>query len=207
MIADWLTVLVVGWFVIIVPGPNMAVVFQNSLVHSRKAGVLTAAGLAAGNLVHIAYCLVGIGVLISRSIALFNIVKWIGAAYLVYLGAKSLQARPRTVNTYKDIPPHLSSVAAMRTGFLTDLLNPKATLFFLALFTQIIRPETTIPVRLGYGLTIVALEFVFLATLACVIGQPVIRRKFNAAAHWVERVTGVVLIGMGLRVAFARGLR
>ena len=207
LFTDWLTVLVVGWFVVIAPGPNMAIVFRNSLIYSRKAGVATAVGLAVGNLVHITYCLVGIGVLISRSITLFNTVKLVGAVYLIYLGLKSLRAQPRTTNLDEHALPDLSTFVAVRTGFLTDLLNPKATLFFLALFTQIIRPETSISARLGYGLTIVVLEFVCLSTLACVIGQPVIRRQFNAVSHWVERVTGVVLIGLGLRVAFARAIR
>ena len=205
--SDWLTVLVVGWFVIIVPGPNVLIVFRNSLLHSRQAGVLTAMGLAVGNLVHITYCLIGIGVLISQSIMLFNIVKLAGAGYLIYLGIKSLQAQPRTVDVDKNAPYDLSAFAAIRTGFLTDLLNPKATLYFLALFTQIVRPETTISVRIGYGLTIVALEFISLTGLACVIGQPYIRRRFNAVSHWIERATGVVLIGVGLRVAFVRGIR
>jgi len=207
LFADWLTVVVVGWFVIIVPGPNMLIVFRNALIHSRQAGVLTALGLAAGNLVHITYCLIGIGVLISQSIVLFDIIKWIGAAYLIYLGIRSLQAQPRTVDIDKNVHVDLSELAAIRTGFFTDLLNPKATLFFLALFTQIIRPETTIAARIGYGLTIVTLEFLVLAGLACVIGQPGVRRQFSAVSHWIERVAGVVLIGLGLRVAFARGLR
>ena len=205
--SDWLTIVVIGWLVIIVPGPNMLIVFRNSLIHSRQAGVLTAMGLAIGNLVHITYCLIGIGVLISQSIMLFNIVKLAGAGYLIYLGIKSLQAQPRTVDVDNNAAHDLSAFAAIRTGFLTDLLNPKATLFFLALFTQIIRPETTVSARIGYGLTIVALEFISLAGLACVIGQPYIRRQFNAVSHWIERATGVVLIGLGLRVAFARGIR
>ena len=207
LFSDWLTGLVVGWLVIIVPGPNMLVVFRNAITHSRRAGVLTAVGLAAGNLVHITYCLIGIGVLIGQSIMLFNVVKLAGAAYLIYLGIKSLQAQPRAVDVDKNMPSELSSLAAIRTGFLTDLLNPKATLFFLALFTQIIRPETAVSARIGYGLTIVALEFILLAGLACVIGQPRVRAQFNVVSHWIERATGVVLIGLGLRVAFARAIR
>ena len=207
LFTDWLTVIVVGWFVVITPGPNMAIVFRNSVVYSRQAGVATAAGLAAGNLVHITYCLVGIGVLISQSIAIFNTVKLVGAGYLIYLGIKTLRARSQTTDLQEHVSLGLRPLAAIRSGFLTDLLNPKATLFFLALFTQIIRPETPFAARIGYGLTIVALEFVCLSTFACIIGQPLIRRQCNAVSHWVERVTGVVLIGLGLRVAFARALR
>ena len=206
-LSDWLTVIVVGWFVIIVPGPNMLVVFRNSLIHSRQAGILTALGLALGNLVHITYCLIGIGVLISQSIVLFNSVKIAGAGYLVYLGIKALKAQPRILDVQNNTANDLSAFAALRIGLLTDLLNPKATLFFLALFTQLIRPETIIPVRIGYGLTIVVLEFTMLAGLASLIGQASIRSRFNAVSHLIERATGVVLIGLGLRVALAKGIR
>ncbi|MDD2309487.1 MAG: LysE family transporter [Desulfuromonadaceae bacterium] len=68
-LSEWLTVLIIGWFVVITPGPNMAIVIRNSLIHSRSAGVYTAGGLAFGNLIHIAYCLVGIGLLISEELS------------------------------------------------------------------------------------------------------------------------------------------
>lgn len=207
LFADWLTVLIVGWFVVITPGPNMAIVMRNSLVHSRQTGIATAAGLALGNMVHIAYCLVGIGVLVSQSIVLFNTVRLLGAAYLIYLGLKSLRAQPQAHSTAPDAPPRLGRFAALRTGLWTDLLNPKATLFFLALFTQIIRPATPLPVQVFYGLTIVALEFGCFALLAAIIGRQTIRRRFHAVAHWIERTTGVVLILLGVRVAFARNAR
>ena len=200
---EWLTVVILGWFVVITPGPNMAVVIRNSLLQSRGAGVYTAAGLALGNLVHITYCLVGIGLLISQSILLFTIVKWLGAGYLIYLGIKSLQAQPHTLNDPASQRPALTRGTLVRTGFLTDVLNPKATLFFLALFTQIIRPGTPLLAQVVDGLTIVALEFGCFATLAAIIGHHAVRQRFEAVSHWIERVTGVVLIALGVRVAFA----
>jgi RhtB (resistance to homoserine/threonine) family protein len=201
-LSDFLTVLIVGFFIVITPGPNMAIVLRNSLVHSRKAGILTAAGLVAGNAVHITYCLVGIGVLISRSIVAFNIVKWLGAAYLIYLGIKSLMAKSTPVN--ESVPAVIDSkpFSFIRTGFLTDLLNPKATLFFLALFTQIIRPATSTIERIVYGSSIAILEFVCFMVLAMIIGHSIIRQRINTFLHWIERASGVILIGLGLRIVF-----
>jgi RhtB (resistance to homoserine/threonine) family protein len=204
LFSEWITVLVIGWFVIITPGPNMAVVVRNSLVHSRAAGVYTAVGLAAGNLVHITYCLVGIGVLISQSILLFNVVKWLGAVYLVYLGIKSLHAKPHAPSEQSARGPALTRLSALQNGLFTDLLNPKATLFFLALFTQIVRPCTGLLAQVVDGTTIVALEFCCFAILAMIIGHQSVRRRFKAVSHWIERATGVVLIALGLRVAFTR---
>ena len=203
-LSEWLTVLIIGWFVVITPGPNMAIVIQNSLIHSRSAGVYTAGGLALGNLIHITYCLVGIGFLISKSILLFNVVKWLGAGYLIYLGIKSLRAQPHPSLNQSDISPLFTGRSALRTGFLTDLLNPKATLFFLALFTQIIRPGTPLLAQIVYGITIVALEFVCFVILASVIGHHSVRQRVEAVSHLIERITGIVLIALGVRVAFAR---
>jgi len=201
-LSEWLTVLIIGWFVVITPGPNMAIVIRNSIIHSRSAGVYTAGGLAFGNLIHITYCLVGIGFLISKSILLFNVVKWLGAAYLIYLGIKSLRAQPHPPINQSDVTTSFSRVSALRTGFLTDLLNPKATLFFLALFTQIIRPGTPLLAQIVYGITIVALEFICFSILAAIIGHHSVRQRVEAVSHWIERVTGIVLIALGIRVAF-----
>lgn len=202
-LSEWLTVLIIGWFVVITPGPNMAIVIRNSIIHSRSAGVYTAGGLAFGNLIHITYCLIGIGFLISKSILLFNVVKWLGAAYLIYLGIKSLRAQPHPPINQSGLTTSFTCISALRTGFLTDLLNPKATLFFLALFTQIIRPGTPLLAQIVYGFTIVALEFGCFAILAAIIGHHSVRQRVEAVSHWIERVTGVVLIALGVRVAFA----
>ena len=202
-LSNLLSVLIVGWFVVITPGPNMAIVIRNSLIHSRRAGVHTAAGLALGNLVHITYCLAGIGLLISQSIVLFNIVRWLGAAYLIYLGIRSLRAQPHFLAGQSIISPAFTCRSALRTGFLTDLLNPKATLFFLALFTQVVSPGTPLLAQAVYGLTIVALEFGCFAILSAIIGHHSVRRRVEALSHWIERLTGIVLIALGLRVALA----
>ncbi len=85
-LAGWLTVVAVGSLAVMTPGANMAMTLRNSLAHTRRAGVGTAAGLALGDAVHVGYCLVGVAVVISRSILLFNAIKWLGAAYLIYVG-------------------------------------------------------------------------------------------------------------------------
>jgi len=204
-LVDWLTVLAVGCLAVISPGPNLVITLRNSIGYGRQAGVYTAVGLAAGNLVHATYCLVGIGVIISRSILLFNTIKWIGAAYLIYIGIKSLRAQKHdgsiaAIEHLRAMQPF----AAVRIGFLTNLLNPKVTLFFLALFTQIIRPATPLPAQAVYGVTMVGLEFGWFALVALLMSHRVIKERFLRVSHIVERATGVVLIALGLRVAFAR---
>ncbi|MBD2459581.1 LysE family transporter [Oscillatoria sp. FACHB-1407] len=204
LLTEWLTVLGVGCIAVMSPGPNFVMTLRNSLSHSRRAGIYTAIGLAVGDLIHIAYCLVGIGVLIAQSILLFNIIKWLGAIYLIYLGVQSLQANPNTAFSQVSTTSALHPIAAFRVGLLTCILNPKVTLFFLAFFTQLIHPSTPLAMQIFYGLTVAVIELVWFSIVALVVSQQVIKDRFLAISHWIERVTGVVLIGLGIRVAIAQ---
>jgi RhtB (resistance to homoserine/threonine) family protein len=215
--ADWITVVAIGCLAVMAPGPNLAMTLRSSLAYSRQSGIYTAVGLAAGNCVHVTYCLIGIGVIISESILLFNSIKWLGAAYLIYIGIKSLQTQRRDSTGFlKNATPsptphspsqpthHLTRLASIRIGFLTNLLNPKVTLFFLALFTQIIQPTTPLFTQAIYGLTMVALEFAWFALVAIVISQNAIKSRFLSISHWIERITGAVLIALGFRLAISQ---
>ena len=197
--ADWLTVFIVGTIAVVSPGPDFALTLRNSLTYSRQAGIYTAIGIGAGNLVHTSYSLIGIGVIISRSIVLFNVIKWLGAGYLIYIGIKSLQAKKQSYEVSAIQPKkNISRGMAFRIGFFGNLLNPKASLFFLALFTQIIHPSTSLFAQAVYGATVALMALVWFALIASVIPQGMIRN-----VHWLERITGVVLIGLGLRLAIA----
>jgi RhtB (resistance to homoserine/threonine) family protein len=204
MLNEWLMVLAMGALVVVVPGPNFAMTLRNSLTRSRRAGLFTAFGVSLGGVGHVTYSLIGVGLLISQSIFLFNTLKRLGALYLIYLGIKALlarkhdQANPEHVTTMP-----LGDLAALRMGFLTCILNPKATLFFFSLFTQVIRPGTPRPVQALYGLTIVACELTWYSFVALASSHRAIRRVFDAASHWVERATGLLMIGFGLRLALA----
>lgn len=204
----WLTVFVVGCLAVMSPGPNMAMTLKNSLAHSRRAGTYTAVGLALGDAVHVFYCLVGIAVVISQSLLLFGVIKWAGAAYLVYVGVKSLLAKRREPSgagaEARTGDESMSVAAAMRSGFFTSLFNPKVTLFFLALFTQVIQPGTPLFAKGLYGLTVVLTEFGWFALVALFVSFGPVRRRFDSAIHWVERATGVVLIALGIRLALSR---
>jgi RhtB (resistance to homoserine/threonine) family protein len=210
-LATWLTIVLICSFVIISPGPNLVVTLRNSLVHTRRAGIYTALGLAIGDLIHISGWLIGIGVIITQSLLLFNILKWLGAAYLIYIGIKSLQAQKHPevgpgvgLEQAAVNQPGLDAKRAFRMGLLTCLLNPKVTLFFFALFTQLIQPGTPIWMQVIYGLTVVSIEFIWFSTVAVTISRPLIKRHFVKISHWLERAMGAVLIGLGIRLALAQ---
>jgi len=206
LLADWVTVFVVGLVVVITPGANFTMTLRNSLLYSRQAGLYTTVGVALGSLIHVTYCLLGIGVIISQSILLFNMLKWLGAVYLIYIGIKSLRSQ-RLDNSSLDIK-HQRSIgyaAAIRLGFLTSLLNPKATLLYLAVFTQLIQPDSPLTAQLIYGLTIIALEVLWYGAVALFISQEIVKRLVMSMIHWIERIMGAMLIFLGIRLAIAKG--
>lgn len=200
----FLTIAVIHFLAVISPGPDFAMVMKNSLSYSRKAAISTAAGLGSGMLVHAFYCLMGIGLLISQSIVLFNIIKFIGAAYLIYIGWKSMTSNtPSTVD--QSIAKHtdISMWKGFRIGFLCNVLNPKATLFMFALFTQVIDIQTPMLIQALYGLYVGTATFIWFAFLASVLSLQVIRNGVRRIQHALERVMGVILIALGLKVALA----
>ncbi len=200
----FLTVAIVHLLAVISPGPDFALVLKNGVSGSRSGGLWTCAGVAAGILVHVAYCLLGIGILISRSILLFNAIKWIGALYLLFIGGKALLASTGThaldVHAERRVQPWRRWFAE---GFLCNALNPKATVFFLALFTQVISPSTPVAMQLFYGLYMSAQTFVWFALLSSLLNVSVVRRGVTRLHGVIDRVMGGVLILLGLKVAFA----
>mgnify|MGYP001800359588 CR=1 FL=1 len=204
LLSGWLTVFVVGLVAVVIPGPDFALTLRSSLTYSRRAGVYTAVGIGLGNAIHATYCLVGIGALISQSILLFNGLKLLGAGYLIYLGLKSLRAKPVKAVSLQNNQRIVSAFAAFRLGLFGNLLNPKATLFFLALFTQIVQPETPLAAQALYGGTVALQSLVWFALLALLISQRWVKQLLVNVSHWLERVTGALLIVLGLRLAVTK---
>ena len=122
-------------------------VVRQSIVHGRRAALLTSAGIASALLVHGAYTILGIGLLVTQSLLLFNILKLLGAAYLLWLGISAIRAPapkpPASPDRRRQRPiPACAASRAFVIGFLTNLLNPKAMLFFLSLFTTLVDART-----------------------------------------------------------------
>ncbi|MFO6309368.1 LysE family translocator, partial [Pseudomonas aeruginosa] len=122
---ELLAFLTITVLAVISPGADFAMVSRNSLLYSRRAGLLTALGIGAGVTVHVGYSILGVGVLVRESLALFTALKLAGAAYLVFLGLRMLLAREDTVAEEAAGGAGVSSWAMLRSGFLTNALNPK----------------------------------------------------------------------------------
>lgn len=203
---EWIVVVTITLLAVISPGPDFAMVTRNSLMLSRRSGLLTAWGIGLGVTVHVSYTLLGVGLLIRQSLWLFNAVKLVGALYLIYLGAKMLAAKPVDGRPATQAGP-LSDLAALRTGFLTNALNPKTTMFIVSLFMQAVRPDTPLPVQIGYGLFIALAHAGWFSLVALCFSADAVRDRLLSLRHWIDRTFGVLLVSFGVMLAIARSSR
>ncbi|WP_426140954.1 LysE family translocator [Pseudomonas sp. DWP3-1-2] len=202
--AEFLTVALIHLLAVASPGPDFAVVVRESVTHGRKAGTYTAMGVGTAIFLHVGYSLLGIGLIVSQSIVLFNALKWAAAAYLLYIGFKALRARPASAS---DAPVKLAqgertARGAFASGFVTNGLNPKATLFFLSLFTVVINPHTPLGVQAGYGVYLAVATGLWFCMVARLFSQERVRAGFARMGHWFDRAMGGVLVALGVKLAF-----
>nr|WP_094857858.1 LysE family transporter [Bordetella genomosp. 5]OZI44775.1 amino acid transporter [Bordetella genomosp. 5] len=203
---ELIAVITITVLAVISPGPDFAMVTRNSLLLSRRAGVLTALGIGMGCFVHVAYTLVGVGLLIQQSLWLFNAIKLVGAVYLVYLGVTMLRAKPGGASAQRTVAP-LSDAAALRVGFLTNVLNPKTTVFIVSLFMQVVRPETPLSVQIAYGVFIAGAHVTWFSLVAICFSAGRVRERLLAVRHLIDRVFGGLLVTFGVLLAVDRGAR
>lgn len=202
---ELIAVITITLLAVISPGPDFAMVTRNSLMRSRRAGLLTALGIGLGVLIHVTYTLVGVGVLIRQSLFLFNAIKLIGALYLIYLGIQMLRSATRSRTQAISSSTALSDAAALRTGFFTNALNPKTTIFIVSLFMQVVHPETPLAVQIGYGLFIAVAHIAWFSLVALCFSADRLQALLLSVRHWIDRLFGSLLLGFGVLLALAHG--
>lgn len=200
--SELIVVVTITLLAVISPGPDFAMVTRNSLMLTRRAGVLTALGIGLGVTVHVSYTLLGIGLLISRSLWLFHSIKLVGAVYLVYLGIKMLRAQPAQQQA-QATAASLSDWDALRTGFLTNVLNPKTTIFIVCLFMQAVRPDTPLPIQIGYGAFIALAHMAWFSLVALCFSADTVRARLLAARRRIDQTFGCLLVGFGALLAIS----
>jgi threonine/homoserine/homoserine lactone efflux protein len=197
MLTTLLTFAGVAWLATLVPGPDTAVVVKNAVVRGRRAAVAAAAGCSTGQLAWGAASMAGVAAVLATSVVAFSVVKWVGVAYLVYLGIRSLHSAATT----QDGPPPRGKAGGYREGLLVNALNPKTALFMSALLPQFVTPDSPwwLPGVLVVITALVSFSWMsayalLFATFGDVLRRPRVRRI-------VDGLMGTVLIGFGARLA------
>lgn len=184
------------------PGPNIVVVTKNSLMYSRKTGIYTAIGVSLGVFIHIAYCFIALSFLIAKSAFFFYIIKYIGAAYLIYLGLKLLLKQSIPANATKTIQESdLTAWKALKMGFFTNVLNPQATLFFLSFFSLLIDAYTPFIIQFAYAIEVWLIALTWYCFLAFVLSHSVLKCRLVYIQYYIGKAMGVVLLLLGLKAA------
>ena len=185
---------------VISPGGDFAMVTRNSLMMGRRAGLLTACGIALGTWIHVGYTMVGVAVLAQTFPWLLDVIKILGAGYLIYIGVQTMLSKPPS-NT--GVPVKISDFQALKTGFLTNALNPKTTLFVVSLYSQVVGVGTPFAVQLGYGAFISVAHGFWFALVAWVFSNQKLVEHALSKQVLVNRMIGVVLIGLGTTLALS----
>jgi RhtB (resistance to homoserine/threonine) family protein len=206
-ITNFGTFVIAGILLNITPGSDTIYILSRSISQGKRAGLFSALGISAGCLIHTLLAAFGLSVILAQSAAAFNTVKYLGAFYLVYLGVKTLFAQKKNGFDLSAEAAPVSDGRIFISGVLTNVLNPKVALFFLAFLPQFIDPafaESAIP------FLILGLTFVFNGAIWCCIlalGASGLARTIKqnySVRTWLDRVTGLVFVALGLKLAFLR---
>lgn len=200
---ELLTIIVVAIFMAVSPGSDFIVITRNSILHGRKSGFYSAIGVSMAIWIHVAYSIAGLAIVISHSVVLFSIIKYLGAAYLIYIGWKTFNAKTITIDENEKATSDMSNYEALKIGFLSNMLNPKTTIFFLSIFTQILNAHTPLWIEILYGFIISLAHLFWFILVSYMLTHPIFLNKFFKSKRWVERITGGILILFGLKVAVA----
>jgi len=186
------------------PGPDFFLVIKTAARYPRVAALMTSFGVICGVISHMSYCVAGLAVVITTTPWLFDLLKYVGAAYLIWVGIQALFSRSNSKMNLDGLEPQQVKLrTAFVQGYLCNLLNPKATLFFLAMFTQVLQIDSSIGEKLWYASIIVGLSTVWWPSLALLIQSAPVRRGLAKAQKIIDKLLGGVLIGLGIKVALS----
>lgn len=198
-----ISILVVTCLAVVSPGPDFAMTLRNSVRYGRSSGLLTALGIACGVSVHVSYTIFGFAYLLIQNTWLLDSMKIVGAGYLVWVGLSSFLPKRNQndqIEASKDLS--LAGFAAFRNGFLCNALNPKTALFFIAVFTQVVSPETSLIGQLSIGVFIAIAHLIWFAFVAVLLTHNQLETLIVKSKSMIEKITGACLLGLGIKLLF-----
>jgi len=186
------------------PGPDFFLIIKNAARYPRRAALMTALGVNCAVATHMTYCVAGLAVVITTTPWLFMLLKYAGAAYLIYVGIQALLSRGGGKMDLSGVAPEKTSLKkAFMQGYLCNLLNPKATLFFLSMFTQVLNVNSNLGEKIWYAGIILTLSSLWWPTLVILIQSAPVRRGLAKAQKVIDKLLGTVLIAFGIKVALS----
>ncbi|QIQ20354.1 LysE family transporter [Zophobihabitans entericus] len=196
-------VFTIALLAMISPGPDFFIVLKNSLRYTRKPAMMTAFGVWMGVMTHMIYCVAGIAIIITATPWLFTLLRYAGAAYLIWIGLKALFAKASGATYYNEsaVREDVPLKSAFMQGYLCNLLNPKATLFFLSIFTQVLNADSSMGDKLWIAFIITAQALVWWPCVVYLFQSQWVQRRFFKIQFFIDKLLGIILILLGIKVA------
>ena len=181
------------------PGPDFVVACRNSLLYSRTIGIYTAVGFGLGICIHISYAIFGLSWLIANNELIFTVIQYLGAFYLMLIGIQSLRSFQSHIGQETaTASSRISPFHAVRIGFITNVLNPKATLFFLSLFSTMLNPTVGELTLVVIAVLLVVTTILWFSLVALLISHPRFTTALKRCEKTIHQFFGVLLIGIGV---------
>ncbi len=205
---EFVTIAVVHLIAVASPGPDFAIVVKHAVKFGRRAAIMTSIGIAIGILLHVFYSIVGLSLIIKNSPLLYQSLLFLAAGYFCYIGFLSLRSKPEDVQVTSvtgirdNSKDPMSDVKALRIGFITNGINPKATLFFLSLFSVVIAPTTPLAVKWGYGIYVAIATGCWFIGLSLLLSNSHVDQYLQRYRHLIDRMMGVVLILLAISLIY-----
>jgi threonine/homoserine/homoserine lactone efflux protein len=192
-----LTIALIHLIACLSPGPDIFLVVLNSLRDGWRAGAATTAGILTGVCLHVTLGITGISLILTRGAAVQHGVALAGASWLVYLGANSWRSAPPGPGNVPAATRRPARRGPWLQGLLVNLLNPKAMLFFLSLFSVLLGPEVPLRMKVAAGLTMIAVQAAAFTAVALLVDRPGFKARWAHLQGWLERAIGAILIALG----------
>jgi threonine/homoserine/homoserine lactone efflux protein len=202
----FVTVALAHFLALLSPGPDFVLVVKSAIKNNGKNAIGVAIGIASANALYITLCLIGVGSILAASIYVMVGLKIVGGLFLIYLAVQALRAHKSSYNNL-DISDSKNSdvikttfLKEFITGFMSGILNPKNLLFYLSLFTVVLTPEIGFAFKLGLGIWMTAIVFLWDLSIIFLLSTRKVRSKFTKAAYYIDKVTGALLGVMGFAI-------
>jgi RhtB (resistance to homoserine/threonine) family protein len=199
--AEIIAVSTIAIFMAMLPGADFVMVTRTSIYNGRLAGLYMSLGMCLSICVHASYSIAGLAVVIANSAWLFSTIKYLGAAYLIYIAWQLLTTCEISSNDQRSSASPMSPLIALRLGFTCNILNPKTSIFFLSIFTQVVSVDTPLIMQVSYGLIIMLAHFIWYCGVALLLSHPKILPRFNRQKQKIDKVAGFVLMVIAIKLS------
>jgi len=206
LLSIFVTVAIAHFLALLSPGPDFVLVVKSAIRNKGKNAIGIALGIASANALYISLCLIGVGSILASSVTLMIVLKVIGGLFLIYLAVQALRASKGSYENL-DIVEHSYSnkvkatfLKEFITGFMSGILNPKNLLFYLSLFTVVLTPEVGLAFKVGLGIWMTVIVFLWDILIIFTLSTPKVRSKFTKLAYYIDKVTGAILGFIGFAI-------